>query len=178
MAKIPKIPKLTEEEIKEEKTKYTRKIVSPIYEPKNEMPQIKDLYDTTKRNELLLEIENDKDLDAELRDFLKSAAERHTSFNFSKIADFYAHLPVKYKKHFENSALVIVDYDNAIRNGFMAYDKEVQLSRIDYLENVITEEKLALNKSEVQEKRLKLHEEERDYLKSVDSDEDDITEEW
>jgi len=161
-----KIPPLSEEEIKEEKTKYTRVMYTPIYEPTGERPRIKDLYCTEKRDELLQEIENEPDLDDEMRLFLQSAAERHTSFDFGKIAEFYSHLPIKFKHFFENSALVIIDYDMAIRNGFIAYDKEVQESRIDYLENIITNEKLAENKNDVNIKKLKRTEEELEYLKS------------
>ncbi len=167
--KMEDIPPLTEEEIEEEKTKYTRKMYTPIYEPKGTRPSIDELYDTEKRNELLLEIEKDKELDPELREFLKSAAERHTSFNFSKIAEFYSHLPIKFKRHFENSALVIIDYDQAVRNGFVSFDKEVQESRIDYLENVITKEKMAENKEEIRLKRLKRATEELEYLKEVEA---------
>lgn len=157
---------LSEEEITEEKSKYTRKIYTPIYEPTGKKPLLSELYDTSKRDELVKDINDDDDLSDEMRDFLISAAERHVSFDFSKIAEFYSHLPIKYKGHFENSALVIIDYDNAVRNGFIAFDKEVQESRIDYLENIITNEKMAENKAEVQSKLLKRSEEELEYLKS------------
>jgi len=156
---------LTEKELEEEKTKYTRKIYFPIYEPKGKMPSLDELYDTSKRDELLKEINQDQDLSDEMRRFLESAAERHTAFHFANIAEFYSHLPQKYKKHFENSALVIIDHDQAIRNGFITYDKEVQESRIDYLENIITKEKMIQNRNEIQEKRLKRMEDELDYLK-------------
>ena len=158
---------LTEEElIKEEKSKYTTKVYTPIYEPKGDSFPIKDLYDTTKRDELINEINEDKDLPDDLREFLLSAAERHTSFNFSRIAENYCHLPIKFKHHFENSALVIIDYDNAVRNGFVAFDKIAQESREDYLENVITKEKLLENRDEMAEKRIKKAQEELDYIKS------------
>ena len=44
---------MTQEEIEIEKTKYTRKIKTPIYEPKNIMPNITEVYDTSKRDELI-----------------------------------------------------------------------------------------------------------------------------
>ena len=173
-------PSLTPEEIVEEKTKYTRKMYTPIYEPNSSRPVLSDLYCTEKRDELLKEIEDDKELTSDMREFLKSAAERHTSFNFSKIADFYSHLPIKYKSHFENSALVIIDYDQAVRNGFISFDKEVQESRIDYLENIITNEKLASNKEEIEIKKLKRAEEELEFLKSKTPEVEDIfsEDEW
>jgi len=156
---------LTDEEIVEEKSKYTRKMYTPIYEPTGKKPLLTDLCDTTKRDELVQEINDDDDLSDSMKDFLLSAAERHVSFDFAKIAEYYSHLPIKYKSHFENSALVIIDYDKAVRNGFISFDKEVQESRIDYLENIIPVEKLASNKEEMAEKRLKRAEEELEYLK-------------
>jgi hypothetical protein len=162
---IQEVEDLTDEEIAEEKTKYTRKIESPIYEPKGICPLIDTLYDTTKRDELIREIDNE-DIFPELKDFLKAAAERHTVFNFSRIADYYAHAPVKYKHLFENSALVIIDYDKAIRNGFISFEKEVEESRIDYLENILTKEMMLKNREDVQSKKRKRAEEELKVLKS------------
>ncbi|UOK16688.1 putative ParB protein [Vibrio phage phiKT1024] len=112
------------QETNPEKSLYTRKIEIPIYEPKNVMPKVSELFNTTKRDELIAEI-NKHDLPDEVRLFLISAAERHTQFNFSKIADFYAHANKEIKDLMENSALVIVDYDKAIENGFIAYQEEV-----------------------------------------------------
>lgn len=172
---------LTDEETVVEKSKYTRKMYTPIYEPSALKPSIQDLYNTDKRDELLKEIAEDDTLDHEMRAFLNSAAERHTAFNFSKIADYYSHLPIKYKGHFENSALVIVDYDKAVRNGFIAFDKEVQESREEYLENIITAEKLAENKEEIKLKRIKRADEELKFIKDKQAsyiDNSDELEEW
>lgn len=179
MSKKEKAPitPLTEEEKEIEKSKYTRKIEIPIYEPSAITPAISDLYDTTKRDELIKEIKNE-DLPEDLKLFLLSAAERHTSFNFSKIADFYSHTPLKYKKLFENSALVIIDYDNAIRNGFISFEKEVDESRIDYLENIITDEKLAENKDEITKKKEKRAAEELELLKAKEPKKVDDLETW
>jgi len=163
------IKPLTEDEIKEEKSKYTRKIYTPLYTPSENKPLLSELYDTSKRDELVSEIESDDNLDDDMKNFLISAAERHVSFDFAKIADFYSHLPIKYKHHFENSALVIIDFDKAVRNGFISYQKEVDESRIDYLENIITNEKLAQNKDEVAKKKLKRAEEELEFLKNKEN---------
>lgn len=164
---------LSDEEIKVEKSKYTRKIEIPIYEPKNKCPHTSELYDTTKRDELQKEIESDESMDELLKDFLMAAAERHTSFNFSKIADYYSHIPIKYKKFFENSSLVIIDYDNAIRNGFISYDKEVQNSRLEYLES-LSNEFLYNNREDAKSKQDKKVEEELEHLKK-ESKSDDIS---
>jgi len=170
---------MTEEEIKEEKSKYTRKIYTPIYEPQGTKPSIKDLYVTDKRDELVKEIEEDDELDDELRNFLLISAERHVSFDFAKIAEYYAHLPVKFKHHFENSALVIIDFDKAIRNGFIAYQKEVDISREDYLENILTEEKMIEVKTKSQEKKFKQAKDELEFFKTKKKPKDFLDdEEW
>lgn len=107
--------------------KYTAKIVSPVYEPKNEKPSIKVLVDSSKTEELVKEIDA-AGLPPDVSNFLKHAAQRHTVFNFRNIADFYAHSDAKVQRLFERSALVIIDFNKAIENGF------VQLSgKIDEL---------------------------------------------
>lgn len=69
---------------------YSRKIDAPIYEIKGERPKVVELYDSSKTDALKAEIEA-ADLPADVRAFLLAAAERHTVFNFAKIAEFYAH---------------------------------------------------------------------------------------
>lgn len=179
MTEKEKLPELTAEEVEEEKSKYTRKMYTPIYEPTGAKPDLKDLFCTEKRDELINEINSDDNLDEEMKQFLRSAAERHTAFDYGKIAEFYSHLPIQYKSHFENSALVIIDYDKAVRNGFIAYDKEVQESRIDYLENILTTENLAEIKDEIAKKRIRIAEEELEHLKSGKVKlQDDLDEDW
>jgi hypothetical protein len=56
--------------------------------------------------------------------------------NFGKIAEYYAHAEPNIQRLMENSALVIIDFDKAIENGF------VKLS--DAISNLVeTEEKNA-----------------------------------
>lgn len=141
---------LTKEEMEVEKTKYTRKIEIPIYEPKNEMPHVSNLYNKDKCNELQAKIKS-ADIPNDIKEFLYSAAERHTSFNFSKIADFYAHSDFEIKRLFEESALVIIDYDNAVRNGFISYQKEVDDDVQEYI-NGLTEEDLINNLNDAENK--------------------------
>ena len=47
------------------------------------------------------------------------AATRHVVFNYEKIAEFYAHAPAKIQRLFEASALVIIDFDDAIGGGYV-----------------------------------------------------------
>ncbi len=55
-------------------------------------PDISELYDDTKTQELISRIRS-ASLEPDIEKFLLCAAERHTVFNFSRIADYYAHAP-------------------------------------------------------------------------------------
>lgn len=104
---------------------YTDKIKAPHYEPSEEMPNIQEVYDTSKTDELIDKINEKKNLPKEVKHFLCLAAQRHTVFNYSKIADFYAHADKDTQELMEQSALVIIDYDKAIENGFIKLTKEL-----------------------------------------------------
>jgi len=97
---------------------YTGKIEAPIYEPKGERPPVCELSDKTKTNELCEEIEKAK-LPDEVRDFLLTAAQRHTVFNFRSIAEYYCHAPKEVQNLMERSGLIIIDFQKAIQNGFV-----------------------------------------------------------
>jgi len=100
-----------------EDDKYTEKTDIPQYEPTGEEWELSDLYNDQKTRELLKEIEK-ADIDEETREFLIKAAYRHTVFNYKRIADFYANASKEVQTLMENSALVIIDYDDAIKNGY------------------------------------------------------------
>ena len=104
---------------------YSGKIVAPIYEPTGDCPPIHDCYDTTKRDELLGAIDKRTDLPDEIATFLRSAAERHTQFRFDHIAEFYCHADAELQQLMEDSALVIIDFDKAIENGFVMLGKTI-----------------------------------------------------
>lgn len=103
---------------------YTQKIQSPIYEPSNEKPDITMLIDTTKTDELIKRIKETK-IPTELKEFLKMAAQRHTIFNYSLIADYYAHSDNDIKKLMQDSALVIIDFNKAIECGFIKLTERI-----------------------------------------------------
>lgn len=103
---------------------YSLKIEAPIYEPKNEKPEISEMVDYTKYNQLIEEIENRKDISEEEKKFLKFAATRHIVFNYEKIADYYANSDKNTQELMENSALVIIDFEKALENGFVQMSKE------------------------------------------------------
>lgn len=104
---------------------YTRKIESPIYTPKGEKPKTRDLFDLTKYYELIKKIEK-ADLNEEIKEFLRFAACRHIKFNYKNIAEFYCHLDKKEQELFEDSALIIIDFNKAIENGFVQLTEEIR----------------------------------------------------
>jgi len=118
------IPEFGNDNQEEKENIYTKKVNAPLYEPKNEKPQIKDLYDQERYKRLLSEIKV-SDLDEETKSFLKIAAARHIVFNYEKIADFYAHSEPKVQALMEDSALVIIDFGKAIELGFVRLTDEI-----------------------------------------------------
>ena len=97
---------------------YTKKIVTPEYKIRGECPAVEDLYDTGKVAQLIEKINAEK-LPEEIRDFLKAAAWRHCVIDYAKVAEFYAHANAKVQDLMEQSALVIIDYDKAITDGYV-----------------------------------------------------------
>jgi hypothetical protein len=110
--------------IVEDDDTYTRKIVAPTYEPKNEKPAPHNLYNTDKVDELIDKIKGLK-LNKTEQAFLIYAAYRHTVFDYSKIADFYAHSNKEVQELMEDSALVIIDFDKAIEKGYVKLTKDI-----------------------------------------------------
>lgn len=116
------LQKVTEETEKEQR--YTEKIESPIYEPSGEKTDVSELSDTGKFTALIAEIDR-SDLPDDIAAFLKHAATRHIKFDFSRIAEFYAHAPKEQQELMEASALVVIDYDQAVEQGFVKLTKAV-----------------------------------------------------
>lgn len=81
--------------------KYTLKVKIPQYEITGECPEISDMLDSSKADELI------------------QAARRHNVFNYRNIAEYYAHAEPEVQKLFEKSALVIIDVNDAIANGYV-----------------------------------------------------------
>lgn len=104
---------------------YTRKIVAPTYEPSGKKPVISELLDSTKADELIAEIEQCDVLSEDEKKFLIEAAKRHTVFYFNKIADYYANSEPEVQRLMERSALVIIDFEKAIENGFVQFSKGI-----------------------------------------------------
>ena len=103
---------------------YTSKIKAPVYEIKGDKPKLDDLVQPDKFRELI------KNIDASVapegvKMFLRMAASRHLKFDYAKIAEYYANSPANVQELFEQSGLVIVDFDSAIENGFVQMNKKL-----------------------------------------------------
>lgn len=104
---------------------YTGKVNIPQYEPVGEETSISELVDTEKTDSLVEEIE-ESDLSDDEKDFLKLAAQRHLAFNYKKVAEYYASASPEMQELMEKSALVIIDYEDAIANGYTRLNTDVR----------------------------------------------------
>jgi hypothetical protein len=114
----------------EDDEQYTRKIVPPTYSVTGQKPSVAELQSLDKYNELVSRIEASKGLSKELKKFLIMASTRHVVFDYEKIAEFYAHSSKEEQALIEDSALVLIDMDNAIAKGYcqLSMDLSVQYS--------------------------------------------------
>ncbi|MBR0090216.1 MAG: ParB N-terminal domain-containing protein [Lachnospiraceae bacterium] len=104
---------------------YTKKMNIPQYEPTGDEVDLSDLVDTSKADTLIEEI-NLADISEEIKAFLREAAHRHSVFDYRNIAEFYAQAEPAVQMLMERSALVIIDIDDAIANGYARLTKRVQ----------------------------------------------------
>ena len=104
---------------------YSKKINIPQYEITGEKPDILELVDDEKTNELIEEIKKSNVTKKE-KDFLIQAAQRHLAFNYSKVAEYYAHASEEMQELMEKSALVIIDFKDAIANGYVQLSEELK----------------------------------------------------
>lgn len=109
----------------EEDKKYTTKVGIPQYLPSMECPRLDTLVDKNKYNELIREI-NASNVSEQEKEFLRIAATRHLVFTYSRIADYYAHATPEMQRLMEKSALVIIDIDDAIANGYVKLSESIK----------------------------------------------------
>ena len=114
-----------EDEEDGEDNTYTDKTNIPQYDITGEVPELSELVDEEKTKELLEEIEN-SDLSYAEKEFLRKAAQRHLVFNYKKVAEYYAAASEEMQDLMEKSALVIIDYNDAIMNGYTALSEKIQ----------------------------------------------------
>lgn len=103
---------------------YSQKIKAPVYEIKGEKPKLDDLVDHEKADELIIKI-GESGIPKGIASFLLAAATRHYKFNYQKIAEYYANSSPEVQQLFEDSGLVIIDFDDAIANGFVKMNKRL-----------------------------------------------------
>lgn len=107
--------------------KYTKKIDVPQYIPKmaEKYKGVSEIIDTTKCKQLIREI-NDSNISESEKEFLRFAAMRHIKFDYSAIAEYYCHASKEMQELMEKSALVIIDIDDAIANGYIRLSTRIR----------------------------------------------------
>lgn len=104
---------------------YTSKVDIPQYEPSGEDVSLADCVDKEKY-ELLMKHIKDSSISDDEKFFLILGAARHLCFNYKKIADYYAgKASPEMQKLMEESAMVLIDYNDAIKNGYAVLRKTV-----------------------------------------------------
>lgn len=105
--------------------KYDKKTLIPQYKPSCVKPNIDSLVNIKKYGKLVRDIKKSSISEEEKR-FLLFAASRHIVFNYSLIADYYANSNMEMQKLMEQSALVIIDINDAIAYGYVKLSKNIE----------------------------------------------------
>jgi CheY-like chemotaxis protein len=130
---MPKLEELGIEVVKKieettdfsDNSKYTRKVTIPVYEIKGEKPQISQMINTERAERLIGKIERSS-LAKEKKEFLKKAATRLYEFRYDFIAEYYAHADKEEQEIMEDLALVIIDFEKAIEEGYVELNKFIE----------------------------------------------------
>lgn len=104
---------------------YDTKTLVPQYTPSVKKPHLDSLINIEKYSKLIRNI-NESSVSDEEKRFLKFAAARHIVFNYALIADYYANSNAEMQDLMEQSALVILDIDDAIANGYVKLSKDIR----------------------------------------------------
>ena len=112
---------------------YTKKIDVPMYEQQGEQPPLEDLYDTEKYDRLIKLIEESSVSD-NIKEFLKLTATRHIKFDYANIAEYYTHTDKETQELMEKLALVIIDFEKAIEEGYIKLREEIISQYLDEYE--------------------------------------------
>lgn len=97
----------------------------PQYEVKGEDVSIEECFESGLADNLIKEI-NESDLGEKEKKLLVIGAYRRAILNYRKIAEYYAvKASEKTQELMEKMGLVIIDYDNAIANGFTTLTEEL-----------------------------------------------------
>jgi len=98
--------------------KYSDKTEVPHYTPTDDPPDLSECMDVSRTLELEKAITKAK-LPDDVTAFLLRAAQRHTVIDFHKVADYYASAPAEVQRLMEDQALVLIDFDHAIKKGYV-----------------------------------------------------------
>ena len=112
------------EEIEDVGNRFSTETKIPQYNVENINVTYKDIIDCSKYNALVDEIEA-KDISDDEKKFLELAATRHIRFNYRKIAEFYVKSSKEVQELMEKSALVFIDFDDAIANGYVKLSSQI-----------------------------------------------------
>lgn len=114
------------EEEPEKENPYTVKTDCPQYEITGETPPLSKCLDTSKTDELLVQIEKTEGITEKEKEFLIKAAQRHLAFSYREIAEYYAAASKPMQELMEESALVVIDFEDAVKHGYVEMTKTLQ----------------------------------------------------
>lgn len=117
----------------DEDNPYTADVNIPQYKITGEKPKLSDLYDTSIAESLVEQID-ESGVPVEVKDFLRQAAQRHVRFDYQAIAEFYAASDEETQRLMEDSALVIIDFDDAIAKGYAKLSDKIKAMREEAVE--------------------------------------------
>lgn len=112
---------------------YSKKIDTPTYTPKGDKPEFAAMVDTSKYEAMAFKIQQSTLSDKE-KEFLLTAARRHIVFDYHQIAEYYCHASIEMQELMEDSALVIIDFEKAIENGYVVMSKQLESIYFDSYE--------------------------------------------
>jgi hypothetical protein len=116
-----------------DKTYTAKKKIIQYEDVGGEKPDIKNLYSLYRYLEFVHNIKT-SNVSEEEKNFLLISASRHIVFDFGKIAKYYAHASPEMQRLMEQQALVIIDYDDAVENGYTQLaEKFDKMSEEDYI---------------------------------------------
>lgn len=109
-----------------DKERYSNKISKIQYTPKSKVvPDIESCYNLKKYRELVEQIDK-SNIDENIKKFLRFSATRHIVFDYETIAEYYCHADKEVQELMEQSGLVIIDFNDAMENGFVKMTKNLE----------------------------------------------------
>ena len=109
---------------------YTKETRIPQYEPTGKFVGVEELVKADKSAELIERIRQ-SGVSKKEKQFLINAAYRHNVFNYKDIAEYYASASEEMQELMEDSALVIIDVDDAIAKGYATLRDEIEVIAFD-----------------------------------------------